>query len=118
MSEFLVVNSKRGPKTAVPGHFFSKSRSDCSLELILRLRGQKRMQRDGANLQYLFLAIFCYKTGENDKKWHFLRRQTAPQPYIYICCRVKMWSKICLFLSQNVVQVFSFFCFSKIFFFL
>ena len=40
--------------------------------------------------------------------------------YIYICCSVKMWSKICLFLSQNVVQVFSFFlfCFSKIFFFL
>ena len=31
--------------------------------------------------------------------------------YIYICCRVKTWSKICLFLSQNLVQVFSFFSF-------
>ena len=31
--------------------------------------------------------------------------------HIYICCRVKTWSKICLFLSQNLVQVFSFFSF-------
>ena len=31
--------------------------------------------------------------------------------YTYICCRVKTWSKICLFLSQNLVQVFSFFSF-------
>ena len=41
--------------------------------------------------------------------------------YIYICCRVKTLSKNGLFLSQNLVQVFSFFfffCFSKIFFFL
>ena len=31
--------------------------------------------------------------------------------YIYICCRVKTWSKNSLFLSQNLVQVFSFFSF-------
>ena len=37
--------------------------------------------------------------------------------YIYICCRVKTWSKICPFLSQNLVQVF-FFSFFFIFFFL
>ena len=29
--------------------------------------------------------------------------------YIYICCRVKILSKICLFLSQKSVQVFLFF---------
>ena len=40
---------------------------------------------------------------------------------INIGCTVKTWSKNSLFLSQNLVQVFSvffFFCFSKIFFFL
>ena len=31
--------------------------------------------------------------------------------YIYICCRVKTWSKNSLFLSQNLVQGFSFFLF-------
>ena len=31
--------------------------------------------------------------------------------YIYICCRVKTWSKNSHFLSQNLVQVFSFFSF-------
>ena len=39
---------------------------------------------------------------------------TPQHAYIYIyihAVEVKMWSKICLFLSQNVVQVFSFFCF-------
>ena len=84
MSEFLVVNSKKGPKIAVPGLFFWKSRSDCSLELILRLRGQKRMQRDGANLQHLFLAIFYYKTGEKTKKMAFFAAANGPKAiYIY-----------------------------------
>ena len=30
---------------------------------------------------------------------------------LYICCKVKIWSKICLFISYKLVQVVLFFCF-------
>ena len=42
--------------------------------------------------------------------WYFCQ-SVVREIYIYICCRVKTWSKNSLFLSQNLVQVFLFYFF-------
>ena len=50
-----------------------------------------------------------------DKWWSPMQTQKIDllrkKIYIYICCRVKTWSKNSLFLSQNLVQFFFFFLF-------
>ena len=56
-----------------------------------------------------FEVIFSLDSKEVAKETRAFKPRTLL--YIYICCRVKTWSKICLFLSQNLVQVFSFFSF-------
>ena len=46
-----------------PNHFFWKKAWDCNLKPILGYFDWPGANRDGANLQHLFLAMFCYKAG-------------------------------------------------------
>ena len=91
--QFLMFVTKKRPQIAVPGLFFSNSRSGRCFEHILRLGVMEREQRDGANLQHLFLAIFNYKTGENWKigvfcggKWPHGQPHGHIYIYIYTGC--------------------------------
>ena len=55
----------------------------------------------------IYLRIFCPKTRISAVPVRFFDYSGHKQgcgPYIYACCRVKTWSKIWVFLSQNLVQ--------------
>ena len=59
----------------------------------------------------VFLLFLCFSTSSSLKRYppsgvSGLFIYIWLHIYIYICCRVKTWSKNSLFLSQNLVQVF------------